>query len=147
MLQHLNWHTREDRHRDARLVMVYKICGHDKVVVPLVVNTSRSFPHSWLITGFVTRLTQRVPLVEQELLTLPEHLRSSPVFSGVRVTPSVTQIFHNGQPSHGGSRKPLYITDKMNYCVLWFKTKLPIVVDIWYFWTLFTIVIFCLFEN
>jgi len=26
-----------------------------------------------------------VPLVEQELLTLPEHLRSPPVFSGVRV--------------------------------------------------------------
>jgi hypothetical protein len=36
-------------------------------------------------TGFVTRLTRRVPLVEQELLTLPEHLSSPPVFSGVRV--------------------------------------------------------------
>jgi hypothetical protein len=35
-----------------------------------------------LITGFVTRLTRQVPLVEQELL--PEHLRSPPVFSGVR---------------------------------------------------------------
>ena len=32
--------------------------------------TSWSFPHSWLITGFVTRLTRWVPLVEQELLTL-----------------------------------------------------------------------------
>ena len=31
-------------------------------------------------------LTRRVPLVEQELLTLREHLRSPPVFSGVRVT-------------------------------------------------------------
>ena len=40
--------------------------------VPLVVNTSRSFPHSWLITGFVTRLTRRVPVVEQELPTLPD---------------------------------------------------------------------------
>jgi len=38
-----------------------------------------SFPHSWLITGFVTSLTWRVSLVEQELLTLPEHL-SSPRF-------------------------------------------------------------------
>jgi len=27
-------------------------------------------------TGFVTRLTRRVPLVEQELLTLPEHMSS-----------------------------------------------------------------------
>jgi hypothetical protein len=38
------------------------------------------------ITGFVTRLTRWVPLVEQELLTLSEHLSSPPVFSWVRVT-------------------------------------------------------------
>jgi len=38
-------------------------------------------------TRFV-RLKQRMPLLEQKLLTLPEHLRSSPVFSGVRVTRS-----------------------------------------------------------
>jgi hypothetical protein len=56
--------------------------------VPLV-NTSRSFPNSWLITGIVIRLTRRVPLVEQELLTLPEHLSSPPIFSGVRVTRSL----------------------------------------------------------
>ena len=49
----------------------------------------RSFPHSRLISGFVTRLTRRVPLVEQELLTLPEHLSSSLVFSGVRVPRSL----------------------------------------------------------
>ena len=36
-----------------------------------------------------TRLTQRVSLVEQELRTLPEHLSSPPVFSGVRVTRSL----------------------------------------------------------
>ena len=41
-----------------------------------VVNTSRSLPHSWPITGFLTRVTQQVPLVEQ-------------VFSGVRVTLSL----------------------------------------------------------
>jgi hypothetical protein len=51
--------------------------------------TSQLFPHSRLITGFVTRLTRRVPLVEQELLILPEHLSSPPVFSGVRVTRSL----------------------------------------------------------
>ena len=34
----------------------------------------------------VTRLTRRGPLVEQKLLTLPEHLRSPPVLSGVLVT-------------------------------------------------------------
>jgi hypothetical protein len=57
--------------------------------VPLVVNTSRSFPRSWLIIRFVTRLTRRVSLVEQELPTLPEHLSSPPVFSGVCITRSL----------------------------------------------------------
>jgi hypothetical protein len=37
----------------------------------------------------VTRLTRRVPLVEQELLILPEHMSSPPVFSRVRVTRSL----------------------------------------------------------
>ena len=41
------------------------------------------------ITEFVTRLTRWVPLVEQELLTLPEHMSSSPDFSWVRVTRSL----------------------------------------------------------
>jgi hypothetical protein len=69
---------------------LWNICvTNDHGYVPLVVNTSRSFPHSWLITGFVTRSTRRVVLVGQELLTLLEHLSSSPVFSGVRVTPSL----------------------------------------------------------
>jgi hypothetical protein len=68
----------------------WNICvTNDHGYVPLVVNTSRSFPHSWLITGCVTRLTRRVPLVEQELITLPEHLSSPPVFSRVRVTRSL----------------------------------------------------------
>jgi hypothetical protein len=54
---------------------LWNICvTNDHGYVPLVVNTCRSFPHSWLITRFVTRLTRRVPLVEQELLSLPEHL-------------------------------------------------------------------------
>ena len=35
-------------------------------------NPSRFFPHSWLITGIVTRLTRRVSLVEQERFVLPE---------------------------------------------------------------------------
>jgi hypothetical protein len=70
--------------------LLWNICvTNDHRYVPLVVNTSRSFPHSRLTTGFVTRLTQQVPLVEQELLTLPEHLSSPPVFSGVRVTRSL----------------------------------------------------------
>jgi hypothetical protein len=46
------------------------------------------FIHSRLITGFVARLTRRMPQMEQELHTLPEHLSSPPVFSGIRVTRS-----------------------------------------------------------
>jgi hypothetical protein len=38
-----------------------------------------------VFTGFVTRVTRLVPYVEQELLTLPGHLSSLPVFSGVYV--------------------------------------------------------------
>ena len=69
---------------------LWNICvTNDHGYVPLVVSTSRSFPHSPLITGFVTRLTRRVPLVEQELLTLPEHLSLPRVFSGVLVTRSL----------------------------------------------------------
>jgi len=41
------------------------------------------------ITGFVSRLTRRVPLVKQELLTRLGHLSSPPVFSGVHVTRSL----------------------------------------------------------
>jgi hypothetical protein len=69
---------------------LWNICvTNDHGYVPLVVNTSRFYPHSWLISGFVTRLIRRVPLVEQDLLTLPEHLSSPLVFSWVRVTRSL----------------------------------------------------------
>jgi hypothetical protein len=68
---------------------LWNICVTNDHGYVSLVNTSRSFPHSRLITGFVTRLTRRVPLVEQELLTLPEHLSSPPVFCGVRVTRSL----------------------------------------------------------
>ena len=50
-----------------------------KLYVRLVIVIIRSFPRSSLLTGFVSELTQRVPHVEHELFTLPEHL-SSPQF-------------------------------------------------------------------
>jgi hypothetical protein len=64
-------------------------------VIRLLINTlyyCNSQPwqfRSWLITGFVTRLTRRVSLVEQELLSLPEHLSSQPFFSRDNVTRSL----------------------------------------------------------
>jgi hypothetical protein len=47
---------------------------------------SLSFPPSWLITAFVIR---RLSLVEQELLTLLEHMSSPTVCSGVCVVRSL----------------------------------------------------------
>ena len=69
---------------------VWKICiTNDHGYVLLVVSTSWSFPRSWLIIRFVTKLTRGGPLVEQELPTLPEHLSSPFVFRWVRVTLSL----------------------------------------------------------
>jgi len=66
---------------------------NDHGYVPFVVSTSRSFPRSWLITGFVTILTRRVSLVEEELLTLPEHLGSRFVLLDLYLYMYVLQIF------------------------------------------------------
>ena len=54
--------------------------SNDHEYDPSVVITIRSFPHSLLIT----RVTRWVPRVEQDLLTLPEHLSYPPVFSVAR---------------------------------------------------------------
>ena len=69
--------------------MEYLCHKNDHGYVPLFENTCRSFPHSWLITEFITILTGHVPLVEQELPTLLDHLSSHSVFSRIRVTLSV----------------------------------------------------------
>jgi hypothetical protein len=48
----------------------------------------QSLYQTWL-SSTLSVLTRRVSLVEQEQLTLPEHLSSPPGFSGVRVTRSL----------------------------------------------------------
>jgi hypothetical protein len=54
--------------------------------VLFVVSTTSSNPRSWLITGFLTRVTPPMSQVWQELLTLQGHLSPhSPVFGRVRV--------------------------------------------------------------
>ena len=47
---------------------------------------------SW-IPKYVPRVIRREPLVEQELLNLPEHLRSPSVLSGVRVARYLYLVF------------------------------------------------------
>jgi hypothetical protein len=64
----------------------YDLVNRYGTFVSLVVNIFRSFPHSWLIAGFLFRVTRWVPLVEQELPTLSEHLNLPPIFSGIHVT-------------------------------------------------------------
>jgi hypothetical protein len=50
---------------------LWNICViNDYGYVPLVVSSSRSFTHSWLITGSITRLTRRVSLLEHLYLYL-----------------------------------------------------------------------------
>ena len=70
LLVKMKWSLRKfyDRHHD--LVDHYGVLCHKW---PRICSTCRKHSHSLLITGFVTRLTQQVSLVEQELLTLPEH--------------------------------------------------------------------------
>ena len=112
---------------------LWNICvTNDHGYVPLVVNTSRSFPHSRLITGFVTRLTRRVPLVEQELLTLPEHLSSPPVFSGVRVTRCFVD------------RCLSFCTCSFDHCVVCFSSIYGFWLPLWYLQALLTLFNFSL---
>jgi hypothetical protein len=69
--RHMNWLTVIKEylfHKWPRICSVFR--NHNPVV-----------PHSWLVTGFVTIVTRRVQLVQQELLTLPQHLSSSPFFT------------------------------------------------------------------
>jgi hypothetical protein len=40
------------------------------------------------VTGLLACVTRRVVLVEQELLTLPEHMGLNRDFSGIRISPS-----------------------------------------------------------
>ena len=51
--------------------------------VTRIVSNARSFPLSWLIGRFVTRIALWVPLVEQELLTLFEYLSSFSILLGI----------------------------------------------------------------
>ena len=54
-----------------------------------ILRLSYTLPHSWRVTGFVARVMQRMPLVKQDLPTLPEHMNSPPVFNVVRVARSL----------------------------------------------------------
>jgi hypothetical protein len=103
---------------------------NDDGYVPLVGNTSRSFPRSWLITGCVTRWIRRVSLVEQELPTLPEHLSSPPIFSGVRVTRSLVLYVCFVDPSLS------FCPFSFGHCAVFSSSIYGFWLPLWYFQTL-----------
>jgi hypothetical protein len=82
------------------------------------------------ITKFLTRLIRRVPLVEQELLTLQEHLRSSPVFSRVGVTRSLVLYVCFVD------RCLSFCTFSFGHCVVCSSSKYGFWLPIWYLQTL-----------
>ena len=70
-----------------------------RILCSICPNTSRSFPHYWPIAGFVTRATQRVPLVEQVLHIFQREMNSFVVLYGGHVSRSqvVCAVFVDGR--------------------------------------------------
>ena len=71
-----------------------------------------------------------MPLVEQELLTLPEHLMSPPVFSGVRVTRSLDLCVSFVD------RCLSFCTFSFGHCVVCSSSIYGFVLPLWYLQTL-----------
>jgi hypothetical protein len=72
-------------HRDQRSLQQLWTSSY---ILPIPVSWSIDMDRCILFWKTII-LTRRVSPVEQELLTLPEHLSSPPVFSGVRVSRSL----------------------------------------------------------
>ena len=60
------------------LTVMQYLCYNDNRYAPFVVITLWFFPYTWLITGFVTRVTWQVPHLEQEPPTLPGSTEFTP---------------------------------------------------------------------
>ena len=89
------------------------------------------FSHRYIVSVNIgyTRLRRRVPLVEQELLTLPEHLSSSRVFSGVRVIRSLALWLYF--VDHCLS----FCTFSFSHCVVCSSTMYRFWLPLWYLQT------------
>jgi folate-dependent phosphoribosylglycinamide formyltransferase PurN len=74
--------SEKNKRKTKQVLNKEEITKHRNKTTQLRTNIKNSSKSRIVITGFVTILTRRVPLVEQQLLTLPEHLSSPPVFSG-----------------------------------------------------------------
>ena len=88
-------------------------------------------PKCLLLNQTNLRLTRRVSLVEKELLTLPEHLSSSPpVFGGVRVTRSLVLYVCLVD------RCLSFCTFSFGHCVVCSSSIYEFWLPLWYFQTL-----------
>jgi hypothetical protein len=121
------------------LVYVNQLWNHIYIQIaayftPLYKYKYKRWYHSWLITGFVTRLIRRVSLVEQKLLTLPEHLSSPPVFSGIRVTRSLVLYVCFVD------RCLAFCTFSFGHCVVCSSSMYGFWLPLWYLQTLLNVV-------
>jgi len=91
------------------------------------------FAYSWLINGFVTRVTRYVPLVKQELPILQEHTSSPPILVGfVLLDPFFCTVFC----------RSLYVLLSFFFwplCCLSFFDLLILITSLWYLQTLTSI--------
>ena len=78
--------NKTDRHFITEILLKVAL---NTITQPLTVYRNQYPIISSFITRFVRSLTRQVPLVEQVLLTVPEHLRSHPGYSGVSVVQSL----------------------------------------------------------
>ena len=120
---HMSWSF------DWRWEVIVCFVDHHCVNI-LFITSCRGIFCSWLITGFVTRLTWRVSLVEPELLPLPEHPSSPPVFSGVRVTRSLVWYVCFVD------RCLSYCTFSFGHCVVYSSSIYEFWLPLWYLQTL-----------
>ena len=79
-----------DKRDDFNFPFIYSRNDHNwPRICSVCRNHNPALPSFVTYHRFVTRVTRRVPLVEQELIPLPEHLSSPPFFSGVRASRSL----------------------------------------------------------
>jgi len=65
----------------SKTLLCHVKMNNDHGYVPFVAIIIWSFPHSWLITGFLTRVTWRYHWWGRNCSSFLEHMRSSPDFS------------------------------------------------------------------
>ena len=109
---------------------------NDHGCVPLVITLPGPFLVHGHITGFITKLTRRMPREEQELLTLLEHLSSPPVFIEVCVTRSLVLYVCFVD------RCLSFCTFSFDHCVVCYSSIYGFWLTLWYIQTLLNVMVF-----